>query len=50
MCMDGDILDSGIWKNYETNIFFIFFLCGFKIKISDMHERVMNNQEHVKNT
>ena len=30
-------------------MFLIFFLCGFKIKISVMHEHVMNNQEHVKN-
>ena len=29
---------------------FSYFWCGFKIKISDMHEHVMNNQEHVKNT
>ena len=28
---------------------FLYFGCGFKIKISVMHERVMNNQEHVKN-
>ena len=26
MCMDGDILDSRIWENYETNMFFIFFM------------------------
>ena len=50
MYVYGDILDSRIWKNYETNIFFMFFLCGFKIKISIMHEYVINNQEHVKNT
>jgi len=25
MCVDGDILDTRIWKNYETNIIFIFF-------------------------
>ena len=24
MYVDGDVLDSRIWKNYETNIFFIF--------------------------
>ena len=29
---------------------FSYFLCGFKIKSSGMHEHVMNNQEHVKNT
>ena len=23
MCVDGNILDSRIWKNYETNMFFI---------------------------
>ena len=28
---------------------FSYFLCGFKIKTSVMHEHVMNNQEHVKN-
>ena len=28
---------------------FSYFLCGFKIKDSVMHEYVMNNQEHVKN-
>ena len=28
---------------------FSYFLCGSKIKFSDMHEHVMNNQEHVKN-
>ena len=49
MCVDGDILDSGIWENYETNMFFIFFLCGFTIKASIMHKHVINNQEHVKN-
>ena len=26
------------------------FLCGFKIEASVMHEHVMNNQEHMKNT
>ena len=50
MRVDGDILDSMIWENYEKNMFFIFFLCGFKIKASVMHEHVMNNQKHVKNT
>ena len=49
MCVDGDILDSRIWENYEINMFFIF-LCGFKIKTSVMHEHVMKNQEHMKNT
>ena len=48
MCVDGDILDSRIWENYEINIF-SYFLCGFKIKTSVMHEQVMNKQEHVKN-
>ena len=28
---------------------FSYFLCGFKIKSSDMHEHVMNNQEYVMN-
>ena len=49
MCVDGDNLDSRIWKNYWINMF-SYFLCEFKIKSSDMHEHVMNNQEHVKNT
>ena len=49
MCVDGEILDSRIWKNYWTNIF-SSFLCGFKIKTSIMHEHVKNNQEHVKST
>ena len=49
MCVDGDILDSRIWENYETNMFFIFFFCGFKIKARVMYEQVMNKQEHVKN-
>ena len=47
MCMDGDILDLKVWGNYKTNMFFIFFLCGFKIKANVMHEHVMNKQEHV---
>ena len=49
MCVDCDILNSMIWKYYETNIFFIFW-CGFKIKTSVMHEQVMNKQEHMNNT
>ena len=28
---------------------FSYFGYGFKIKVSVMHEHVMNNQEHVKN-
>ena len=40
--MDCDILDSRIWKNYETNTF-SYLSCGFKIKASVMHEHVMNN-------
>ena len=47
MCADGDILDSRIWENYETIMFFTF-LCGFKIKTSVIHKHVMNNQEYVK--
>ena len=31
MCVYSDILDSRIWKNYETNLFFIFFI-WIKIK------------------
>ena len=49
MCVDGDILDSRIWENYDTNIFSFFFIHGFKINASVMHEQVMNKQEHVKN-
>ena len=26
MCMDGDVLDSWIWENYETNNFFFHIL------------------------
>ena len=48
MCVDGNILDSRISENYETNMFFIFG-CGFKIKVSVMHEHVMNNQKHMEN-
>ena len=29
---------------------FSYFLRGFKIETSDMHEHVMNNKESVKNT
>ena len=30
--------------------YFSYFFYGFKIKTTDMHEHVMNNQEYVKNT
>ena len=51
MCVNGDILDSKIWENYETNMFFfLYFGYGFKIKPSVMYEYVMNNQKHVKNS
>ena len=30
-------------------MFFLYFGCRFKIKVSVMHEPVMNNQEYVKN-
>ena len=33
MCVDGDNLDSRIWKNYEINMFFLFWY-GFRIKTS----------------
>ena len=49
MCVDGDNLDSKIWKNFKQTCF-SYFWCGFKIKSNDIHEHVMNNQEHVKNT
>ena len=50
MCVYGDILDSKIWKNYETNVFFHIFDMDLGSKLVFMHEHVMNNQEHVKNT
>ena len=50
MCVDGDILDLRIWKKIIKQTCFSYFWCGFKIKTSDMHEHVMNNEEHVKNT
>ena len=50
MCVDGDNLDSRIWKNYEINMFFLFFYMDLGSKLVFMHEHVMNNQEHVKNT
>ena len=46
MCVNGDNLDSRIKRIIKQT----YFWCGFKIKTSDMHEHVMNNQEHVKNT
>ena len=49
MCVYGDILDSRIWKNYETNMFFHIFDVDLISKLVFMHEHVMNNQEHVKN-
>ena len=33
MCVDGDNLDSRIWKNYEINMF-SYFWYGFRIKTS----------------
>ena len=48
MRVNGDILNSSIWKNYEINMF-SYFGYGFKIKASVMHEHVMNNQEHMNN-
>ena len=48
MRVNGNILNSSIWKNYEINMF-SYFGYGFKIKASVMHEHVMNNQEHMNN-
>ena len=42
MCVDGDNLDSRIWKNYKINM-------DLGSKLVFMHEHVMNNQEHVMN-
>ena len=50
MCVDGDNLDSRIWKNYEINMFFPIFDMDLGSKLLFMHEHVMTNQEHVKNT
>ena len=50
MYVYGDILDSKIWKNYETNLFFHIFDVHLRLKLVFMQEHVMNNQEHVKNT
>ena len=33
MCVDGDILDSRMWKNYETNIFFHVFDVDLRSKL-----------------
>ena len=33
----------------KKQIYFPYFLCGFKIKTSFIHEHVINNQEHMKN-
>ena len=33
MCIDDDILDLRTWKNYETNIFFIFFYVDLRSKL-----------------
>ena len=49
MCM-GDILDSKILKNYETNMFFHIFDIDLGSKLVFMHEHVMNNKKYVKNT
>ena len=49
MCVNGGILDSRIWENYETNMFFHIFYVDLISKLVFMHEHVMNNQEHVKN-
>ena len=51
MCVYSDILDSRIWKNYETNMFFIF-LIGFKIKTSvytwTCDEQLKTYEEHIR--
>ena len=33
MYVDGDILDSRIWENYETNMFSIFFYVDLRSKL-----------------
>ena len=33
MCMNGDILDSRILENYETNMFFTFFYVDIRSKL-----------------
>ena len=49
MCVDGDILDSRIWKNYLNKHVFHIFDVNLRSKLVFMYEYVMNNQEHVKN-
>ena len=33
MCVYGDILDSRIWKNYETNMFFYIFDVDLRLNL-----------------
>ena len=39
-----------VFGKIMTLICFSYFGYGFKIKVSVMHEHVINNQEHAKNT
>ena len=48
MCVNGDILIRKFERIMKLTCF-LYFRCGFKIKLSVMYEYVMNNQEHVKN-
>ena len=51
MCMDGNILDSRIWKKIIKQTCFSYFWCGFKVKTSvyawtcDEHPRT--SEEHI---
>ena len=51
MCVDGDNLDSRIWKNYEINMF-SYFWYGFRIKTSvyawTCDERPRTCEEHIR--
>ena len=49
MCVDGDNLDSRIWKKLWNKHVFPIFDMDLGSKLVFMHEHVMNTQEHVKN-
>ena len=49
MCVDGDILDSRIWKKLLNKHVFHIFDVDLRPKLMFIHEHVINNQEHVKN-
>ena len=49
MCVDGDNLDSIIWKELINKHVFHIFDVDLRLKLVFMYEHVMNNQEHVKN-